>query len=92
MVSTVSRARVATEITETDATLDAGNVIETHEHAGAAEFSLDGMSVLKRKRDKGELACGIVLALSGVRYASDAFANRTCSRPFHISCGGLSRY
>jgi len=40
------------------------------------------MSVLKRKRDKGELACDIVLALLGVRYASDALQQNMLTPPF----------
>ena len=40
------------------------------------------MSVLKRKRDKEELACGIVLTLLGVRYASDALQADDAHAPF----------
>jgi len=52
--------------------------------------SLDGMSVLKRKRDKGELACGIVLAPSGVRYASDVLQAEHARAPLHLSWEAVS--
>lgn len=49
-----------------------------------------GKSVLKRKRDAGELACGIVLTLLGSRYASDALRAEHAQGPFNLKRWAVS--
>jgi hypothetical protein len=47
-------------------------------------------TVLKQKRDKGGLACGIVLTLLEVRYAADALRAEHAHAPFNLKRWAVS--